>query len=111
MLLPAPFEFGLVGVMLPSAIVLALRGQKSVYPFLLALLFFINAGDMLEPLRHGVNLNVWLAMFLIGVASTVLPLLVLDAAKNFKQDGRLLPKYALHIFYPAHLVILKLFTL
>ena len=31
-----------------------------------------------------------------------------DSIPELSQRGRLLPKYVLHVFYPAHLAILKL---
>jgi hypothetical protein len=108
MLWVLPLEFGLAGVMLPSAILLALRGHKGVYPFLVLLLLFINAAGMLEPVPES---NLVMAVFacgLLGLASIFVPYMVLDAARNLKQTGRLLPKYALHVFYPAHLALLKL---
>jgi hypothetical protein len=33
---------------------------------------------------------------------------VVDMAQRLPQAGRFLPKYALHVFYPAHLALLKL---
>ncbi|MCE9506964.1 MAG: conjugal transfer protein TraX [Alphaproteobacteria bacterium] len=107
MLLPTALEFGLAGIMLPSAIVLALRGQRSVYPFLILLLFSANMGGLLETLRQGMGGNVWIAYSAVGLASTLLPWLVLSIAKDLKPSGRYLPKYALHVFYPAHLLLLK----
>lgn len=103
-----PLEFGLAGVALPSALLLALRGQKSVYPFLLLLLFFVNMGGFLEALIQGPVLSFAATFIIVGLAAAFLPLMVLDAARYMKQAGRLLPKYALHVFYPGHLVLLKI---
>jgi hypothetical protein len=107
MLLPLAVEFGLAGIMLPSAIVLALRGQKGVYPFLILLLFSINAGGLLEVLQKGISRDAWMACLVIGLASALLPWLVLSIARDLKQSGRYLSKYSLHVFYPGHLVLLK----
>ena len=104
-------EFGLAGVMLPSAIVLVLRGYRNAWPFLILLLFFMNDGGILDGLRRHADPAAWLAVALNGVSSIVLPWLTLDLARYISQRGRLLPKYALHVFYPAHLAILKLLTL
>lgn len=104
-----PVEFGLVGAALPSAIVLALRGHKSVYPFMILLILLMNPAGQLDILQ-----GTWpgpgsLTYYgLIGFASLVLPWLVIDLAHSMRQTGRLLPKYALHVFYPAHLTILKI---
>jgi hypothetical protein len=105
MLWVLPLQFGLAGVMLPSAIILVHRGQKNAWPFLILLLLFINAGGLLEGVH---NAAAWTMMALNGLASIALPWLVLDAARYMKQTGRFLPKYALHVFYPGHLAALKL---
>ncbi len=111
MLWTLPLEFGLAGVMLPSAIVLVQRGYRSAWPFLILLLLFINAGGALEGLEAHVSPLVWAYVALNGLFSSVLPWLVLDTANRLQQRGRFLPKYALHVFYPAHLAILKLLGL
>ncbi len=103
---PLPVDFGMAGVMLPSAIVLALRGERSVIPFLLLMIFSMNAAGMLTSTDE----KVWIILCAFAVAGTLLPLLVLDIAKSLPQQGRLLPKYALHVFYPAHLALLKVFS-
>lgn len=94
--LPNRLEFGLAGALLPAAILLALRGEKFSGLFLLLLLFALN------PLRHLVGLP------LLGLAAAGLPLLVLGIARDLPQDGRWLPKYALHVFYPGHIFLLWL---
>ncbi len=106
-----PLEFGLAGVMLPSAIVLAQRGHKGVYPFLLLLMLSINAGGILDWLENSVSSVNWLSYVLVCLSGIFLPLMVLDIARHLPQTGRLLPKYALHVFYPAHLVILKIIAM
>ena len=102
-----PLQFGLPGVMLPSAILLVQRGHKSAYAFLLLLLLFINAGGMPDNTLHTLTVAPMLFYTWICLAAIFIPLLVLDAARHMPQTGRLLPKYALHIFYPAHLLLLK----
>ncbi|MFH1159127.1 MAG: TraX family protein [Pseudomonadota bacterium] len=111
MLLPFPVEFGLAGIMLPSAIVLALRGERSVLPFLILLLFSVNMGDFLNEIQKGISPAAWRAFFVIGVACVVLPAMALELAGNLRQTGRLLSKYALYVFYPAHLFLLKIIGL
>ena len=108
MLWVLPVEFGLAGMMLPSAIVLVQRGHKSAWPFLILLVFFINAGGMLVGIRAHAGAEAWTFVALNGLFSSILPWLVVDMARRLPQKGRFLPKYALHVFYPAHLVILKL---
>ena len=112
MWMPFPVEFGLAGIMLPSAIMLMLRGEKNVLPFLILLLLFINAGKFVNDFQEGVSPDVILvSFFMVSVCCMVLPMLVLNLAKNFRQTGRFLSKYALYVFYPAHLFLLKLIEL
>jgi hypothetical protein len=107
-----PLEFGFAGVMVPSAIVLALRGNKSAYPFLILLLVMMNAAGILPVIQHHqADLNSWIVAGLNGLASIILPWLALDLARALPQTGRWMPKYAFYVFYPAHLVILKLIAL
>jgi len=107
-----PLEFGLAGVMVPSALVLAMRGNKSAYPFLILLLVMMNAAGILPAIQsHHASIDSWVVAGLNGLASIILPWLVLDLARALPQTGRWLPKYALYVFYPAHLVILKLIAL
>jgi hypothetical protein len=107
-----PLEFGFAGVMVPSAIVLALRGNKSAYPFLILLLVMMNAAGILPVIQHHqAGLDSWIVAGLNGLASIILPWLALDLARALPQTGRWMPKYAFYVFYPAHLVILKLIAL
>jgi hypothetical protein len=108
MLWVLPIEFGLTGVMLPSAIVLAMRGEKGARPFLFLLLMMINAGGLLEGLHLHGGLVIWSFVALNGLFSAFLPWAVLNVARKLAQRGRFLPKYALYIFYPAHMTLLKL---
>lgn len=123
MLWDLPVEFGLAGMMLPSAIMLVQRGNKSAWLFLILLLFFINAGGFLGGLRAHAGAAVWAYVALNGLCAIILPWLVVDMARRLPQpsrsdsdknsdagtaSGRFLPKYALYVFYPAHLAILKL---
>lgn len=111
MLWSAPLEFGLAGVMVPSALVLAMCGDKGVYPFLILLLVMMNSGGILNALQsHAVGFDSWVVVALNGLFSIMLPWITLDIARHMPQTGRLLPKYALYVFYPAHLVILKALT-
>lgn len=111
MLWIVPVEFGLAGVMLPSAILLVRKGEARAWPFLVLLLLFINLGGLREILHDGLTTAEWLMPLLNGVFAIALPWAVLDMARNMRQDGRLLSKYALHVFYPGHLLLLKLIAL
>jgi hypothetical protein len=108
MLWVLPLEFGLAGVMLPSAVILVWRGEKAAWPFLVLLLLFVNAGGILHAVEKDMALALWMVPALSGLCATVLPWLALDTARHLKQTDRFLPKYALHIFYPGHLLLMKL---
>ncbi|MBU6474357.1 MAG: hypothetical protein KGQ70_00190 [Alphaproteobacteria bacterium] len=106
MLWVLPIEFGLAGVVLPAAFLQALRGNKGAWPFLIVLLLVANAGGIFD-VRHA-NPLIWAYIGATGLFSIVLPWLVLDAARHMRQGKRFLPKYALHVFYPGHMVALRL---
>jgi hypothetical protein len=107
---PFPVEYGLAGIMLPSAALLVWRGEKSAYAFLLLLLFATNSNGVLDAVRTADG-RATMLFVMTGLATTFLPFFVLDFAKGMPQTGRLLPKYALHVFYPGHLAALKLIAL
>lgn len=108
MLWLCPLEFGLSGVFLPSALLLALKGKKSVWPFLFLLLATMNLGDMLTTLHRGPTAGVWLVLGIISLSTIVLPFFVLEMAAHIKPGARFMHKYALYLFYPGHLAVLKL---
>jgi hypothetical protein len=106
-----PLEFGLAGVMVPSAILLVMRGEKGAWIMLVLLLMLINAGGLLSAFTHHAPFIGWAHLAVIGFCCMLLPWAVLDAARFMRQTGRLLPKYALYVFYPGHLVILRLLAM
>ena len=110
-LMPFPIEFGLAGIMLPSAILLALRGERSVLPFLILLLFFVNMWSFINDIHSGISPAVWLTFFMMGIACIALPMMALKLGNDVQQTGRLLSKYSLYVFYPAHLFLLKIIEL
>lgn len=100
-------EFGIAGIVLPAAILMIWRGKKPAWFFLLLLLTVINCGGYLEEVENLSDLqNVFSAFLLMALATTILPFMVLTFAKSLPQNGRSLSKYALHIFYPGHLLLL-----
>ncbi len=109
MLAKMPIEFGMAGVMLPSAFLMVLQGKKGALPTLLLLLMLINMSGIYEgigiALEKG-SFSLFSFPLMLGVCATLFPWMTLEAGKYFKQDGRYLSKYFLHVFYPAHLFII-----
>jgi hypothetical protein len=91
-------DFGLAGVLLPSAIALIIAGRRGHVLWLVPLVFALNAG---AP-RSG---ETWLAgAILDALFAGVGPVLVIGCAALVQGLPRFLPRYALHAFYPGHLV-------
>jgi hypothetical protein len=106
---PQSVEFGLAGVLLPAALVAALRGERGAFLVAAALLPFLNVPPLRwafteAPARVQHELLVRVARDAVVVA--VVPLAVVHACARLPGDGRLLPRYFLHVFYPAHLLFL-----
>lgn len=98
-------EFGTAGIMLPAAILLYMRGHKGGLICTLLLIAVMNLGDF-RQIFSNLTPDVVSYVTLIWFSSTVLPWWVLHWSQRLSNDGRLLSKYALHIFYPGHLLII-----
>lgn len=97
-------EFGPLGIALPALILMALRQRPGALYALAACLFSVNIlmqGDAL-------SIHLWFVYALTGFATLLLPPAVLQLCRTLPQTGRMVHKYALHVFYPGHLVILWL---
>ena len=110
MLIPSATEYGMAGIMLPAVIIMTIKGYQSGWIWLLMTLTALNMGDLWAEITKPDGLNETLYI-LITLAVTVLPFCVLQIAKGLPDTGRLMSKYFLHIFYPAHLVIIFLIGL
>lgn len=109
MLLPSGLEYGLAGVVLPAAFLQALQGRRSSYIILPLLLFSANLGGFAGMFAAATDITAFAALvFATALASTVIPLFVMEAGSYFPRDGRYLPKYFLHVFYPAQFLVLWL---
>jgi hypothetical protein len=90
-------DYGLAGMLFPAALYLVLEGKWSYILWLVLLLFALNWFPVeawkLKPIQ--------VACF----AGTV-SILVALVALALKDRPRFLPRYALHIFYPSHLLAL-----
>lgn len=104
---PNAWEFGFGGMLLPVAIALSLMGHRFDALAMVALLSVIHFGGYagLDVVR--MDLLVVTIMF-----ATLVPLAILYAINSYytarPSQGRLLSRYALHIFYPAHMLVLWL---
>jgi hypothetical protein len=102
-----PIEAGLPGVMLPAAIMMVMRGKKPAIFFMLLLLGTLNAVNLPDVMTHSFEQIASFA-FILFLACTLTPAIVLYLARELPQDGRWLHKYFLHVFYPAHIIFLAI---
>jgi hypothetical protein len=75
-----------------------LQGRLSFTPWLVLLLFALNW----YPSENPWSLQPIQAALFAGAASV----LICIAALSLKKWPRFLPRYALHVFYPGHLLVL-----
>lgn len=105
-LFPTVIEFGLAGVFLPLSLVMLLRGERGGAVWALCFLLLVNQHGLLG--RIPFTEAVWIGIPLAGLASIVPPLAAVRFASVIRGQARLMPKYALYAFYPAHLALLGL---
>jgi hypothetical protein len=95
-----PFiDFGLPGLLLPAALFLVMQGRRSHLIWLVCLLFGLNWHTP-DPWQFAP-----VAAFVIAVAGSGL---ALASSVALAGRPRFLPRYALHLFYPGHLLLLML---
>jgi hypothetical protein len=90
-------DFGLAGMLFPAAVFLVMEGRWSHIVWLALLLVGFNWGHS-NPLQFQ---PVPAALF-VGAGSIMIMLLAIA----FRHRPRFLPRYALHVFYPGHLLAL-----
>lgn len=96
-------DFGLAGLLVPGALLLALRGMQGGMPWLVATVCALNAiGWHPRGTAPAADAAICAAAILLGG-----PLIVLGALR-LEGRPRFLPRYALQAFYPAHLALLVL---
>ena len=93
-------DFGLAGMLFPAALYLTLNVGIGHALWLILFLVGLNWFPP-EPWRYAPLLTALIA----GLGMVAIP----AAALTFRGAPRFLPKYALHMFYPAHLLALWLF--
>jgi TraX protein len=93
----AGLDFGLAGMLFPAAIFLVMDGRRSHVVWLALLLVGLNWHQP-NPLQFA---PVTATLF-AGIGSIAVVLLAIA----FRHRPRFLPRYALHFFYPGHLLAL-----
>jgi hypothetical protein len=94
-------EFGLAGALFPAAILLVLEGRWTHLPWLLCCLVGLNWNP------DGLSSEGWPVVLARNAAFAGLgSLIVIAAACTLRAWPRFMPRFALHIFYPAHLAVL-----
>ena len=105
-----PIEFGLTGVVLPSAFLMVLRGRKGFGIWLFLLLLTVNQTGFVAQamdLAPGTGMGAMLTVFFMtGAATCIFPVLFMEVGKCLDQTQRYLSRYFLHVFYPVHLAVL-----
>lgn len=96
-------EFGIAGIMLPAAVMMYMQGRKGGLACMLALIAVMNI-PAIGGIIATANPAAMAYIGLIWFSSTVLPWWVIKWSQRLPNEGRLLHKYALHIFYPGHLL-------
>src|SRR5690606_33896377 len=96
-------EFGLVGIFLPAGIMMYMQGRKGGLACMLALIALLNLGNASDIEGGLLATSSLFYITAVWFSSTVLPWWVIQKSQHLSHEGRLLHKYALHIFYPGHL--------
>ena len=97
----AGVDFGLAGMLLPAALMMTLAVSQSYGLWLICLLLALNAGARRAPDET------WLGGLAVdGAFAGLGAILVVACALGFRGKPRFLPRYALHLFYPGHLLAL-----
>ena len=94
-------DFGLAGILLPAAILLALREPRAYGPWLVATIVGLNWHGW-----HPRGEIPWISALIDAATILVGVPLVLFVATRLRGRPRFLPPYALQAFYPGHLAVL-----
>ncbi len=101
-------EFGFLGALAPAGFYLVMTGQKDGTFWLVITLALMNFGGFMHEVEGFGAIEI-LIMFFVAAATIGFSWLVLKLAEGMKRnEKRLLSKYFLHIFYPAHMIGLAL---
>lgn len=103
MYFPPLTEFSFVGIMLPAGFLFAMRKRPLGVPCLLLLLACVNYGNY-GALIDDFAPQALVLMVMMSLFCIIPPLWLIRFAATMPQSGRYLPKYFLHVFYPAHML-------
>jgi hypothetical protein len=106
---PSFSEFGWIGIALPACFAAVLRGKKWAIPVLVLFIFALNIGHLVSDAKFSwmsdsVRILPFAVFSFLGAGGLAYALL--HRLRAAPQKPRVLPKYALHVFYPAHMVVL-----
>ena len=100
---------GFDGILIPATIYMSINGDREAMVWSIILLSVVNLEDIPNIIAH---LSPVLAIFLItyAVAAVLGSVFWVECVKkvSWPDKARLMPKYFLHVFYPAHLIVLAL---
>ena len=96
----AGVDYGIAGMLFPVVLYFVLEGRRSHLIWLTLLLFALNWYPIDDP---WVLKPIRVACFTGGVS-----IIVVVASLILRTRRRFLPRYALHIFYPGHLLVLMI---
>lgn len=103
---PGIVEFGFLGALAPVAFYMAMTGTKDGVFWLVITLALMNFNDIGSELANFGALE-YFYLSIIALCATVIPWGVLKMSEDMEENNRrLMPKYFLHIFYPAHMIVL-----
>jgi len=89
-------DFGIAGILFPAALLLCMDGRRSHLIWLVVSLVALNWFPVPYPRET------WIAAVCAGFGSVA----IVTLARTLKRRPRFLPRYALHLFYPGHLLVL-----
>lgn len=98
------FEFGLVGMLLPTFFLMIIKGEKGGWPLTLLAMYLVNYDADIIGIGPVANF----VYFIMAATYIILTLWIIFELSKLKDGKRFLPKYFLHFFYPAHFIVLGL---
>ena len=99
---PVLCEFGFPGVLLPSLIYMYLKGDKAALKWIILFAFLMNIPAQYHEF---VKIDFIISAIIILIFAALMSISSLYLASHLSDKGRYLHRYALHIFYPAHLAL------